>query len=883
MAGGEGDCCVVVVGAGAAGTLTASHLVTGLSPRYRVVLVDPAPTTGRGTAYSTPDDRHLLNVPASGMSAFPRDPEHFFRWVRRHHDAEAQPQDFVPRHVYGSYLESLLETAAEFPGNARLERKEHEVTSVERRGDRFVVRLSSCEVVVARAVVLATGTRPSTDWAPAGLEDHLVADPWNEELPEGDLLLVGTGLTMVDIAIAADRPDRVLHTVSRHDLLPHVHRLPTTPAVPPPPGITRIETLRELREVVEEHVADAVAETGDWRAAVDGLRSVTAHLWGGLGEDDKRAFLKDHARTWDVHRHRMSPTTADRLDAVVGAGRLTRHRGTVVSGRSRADGVEVTLSDGTTLQVAAVVNCTGPVDSISRHPLLGAMARSGLVRPGPAGLGVDTAEDGRVAGVLPGSMPLFAIGALRRGNLWETTAMPEIREQAYDTAQSVMRALHGETRRRPTDLYGLALTTSKTAARTYNQSLGRLLRLQDGVEDGLRRAVDQDPGFVQAHAALALLGHEWGAVGTWRSSLRAAHAAAADRHLDDREVSFLDAVTTRLRSDEATGATALLRHVRLFPRDALAVSVAVPTVAFGGLTSGRQTADLVEGLGRSYGDDWWYAGQLAFVRQDQERWEEADALAAYALAVEPSSGHAVHARAHVFYETGQHAAGLAWLDDWIRTCGRQANHRSHFSWHAALHELVQGDVDAVRRRYARELAPPLVTGSRALVDSAALLWRCRMADSPLETLDGSAILASAPDGWLISPPTPFAALHAALAMAVAGDAVGLAALRATSLAHADPVFRDVVAASCQALQAVVERRCADAARVLESVLPRATTLGGSAAQREVLEDTLVYALAQAGRTERAAQVLDRRLSRRDSPLDARRRTALVRTHSGSID
>ncbi len=521
MAGGEGDCCVVVVGAGAAGALTASHLVTGLSPRYRVVLVDPAETTGRGTAYSTRDDRHLLNVPASGMSAFPRDPEHFFRWVRRHHDADAKPQDFVPRHVYGSYVESLLETAAEYPGNARLERKEHEVTGVERRGDHFVVRLSSCEAIVARAVVLATGTRPGTDWAPpslvpCSLAGHLVADPWNEELPEGDLLLVGTGLTMVDVAISADRPDRVLHTVSRHDLLPRVHRLPTTPAVPPPPGITRVETLKELRTLLDEHVAHTVGETGDWRAAIDGLRSVTAQLWGGLGDDDKRTFLADDARTWDVHRHRMSPVTAGRFDALVDAGRLARHRGTVASARPHADGVEVTLSDGTALQVAAVVNCTGPVDAIAHHPLLGRLAREGLVRPGPAGLGLDTAEDGRVVGVLPSTMPLFAIGALRRGNLWETTAMPEIREQAYDVAQSVMRALHGETRRRPTDVYGLALTTSKTAARTYNQSLGRLLRLQDGVEDGLRKAVEQDPGFVQAHTALALLGHEWGAAGTWR-------------------------------------------------------------------------------------------------------------------------------------------------------------------------------------------------------------------------------------------------------------------------------------------------------------------------------------------------------------------------------
>jgi hypothetical protein len=384
-----------------------------------------------------------------------------------------------------------------------------------------------------------------------------------------------------------------------------------------------------------------------------------------------------------------------------------------------------------------------------------------------------------------------------------------------------------------------------------------------------------DPGFAQAHAALALLGHEWGATGSWRSSLRAAHAAAADHDLDDREVSFLDAVTVRLRSDEPTGAAALLRHIRLFPRDALAVSVAVPTVAFGGLTSGRQTAALVEGLGRTYGDDWWYAGQLAFVRQDQERWAEAEALASYALSVEPSSGHAVHARAHVFYETGQHEEGLAWLDEWIRTCGREANHRSHFSWHAALHELSQCDVDAVRRRYARELAPPLVTGSRVLVDSGALLWRCRMAGTPLETMAGPSLLEQAPDGWLISPPTAFVAMHAAVTLAAARDHVGLSALLTTSLAHGDPVFREVVAPVCRALHAVLDGDHAAAATQLEIVLPRAGVLGGSAAQREVLEETLIHALASSGQGERAAAVLDRRLSRRTSPLDARRRASLT--------
>ena len=312
--------------------------------------------------------------------------------------------------------------------------------------------------------------------------------------------------------------------------------------------------------------------------------------------------------------------------------------------------------------------------------------------------------------------------------------------------------MHGESRRRPVDPYGLTLSTSAGAAERYNAALGRLLRLQDGVEDGLadgrRRGRGLRPGARRPRAPRATSGAPT-TTGTPRSAPPTAPPPSATS--TTARARFLDAVTTRLRTDEATGAAALLRHVRLFPRDALAVSVAVPTVAFGGLTSGSQTAELVESLGRSYGDDWWYAGQLAFVRQDQERWAEAEELSSYALSVEPASGHAVHARAHVFYETGDHTAGLAWLDEWIRTRGPEANHRSHFSWHAALHELMQDDVEAVRRRYARELAPSVVSGSRVVVDSGALLWRGRVTGAWTDDLPVAEVRAQAPAEWLTAP------------------------------------------------------------------------------------------------------------------------------------
>lgn len=878
MGTNEGDCRVVVVGAGAGGTLVATHLVTALSSRFRVELVDPAPTTGRGQAYSTTDDRHLLNVPASGMSAFPRDPEHFLRWLRNHHDPTFQPHDFAPRAAFGRYVESLLTTATEFPGNARLVRRRAEVVDISGAGDGFVVELSDGDTVEARAVVLATSSRPGTGWAPPELaaDPRLVADPWTQGIPEvGDVLMLGSGLTMVDLAISADRPDRTIHVVSRTDAVPHPHVLPTTPPVPPPPGITRVQGLDTLRSTLATHVDDTVAATGDWRAAIDGLRPVTAQLWRGLSEADKRRFLAEDARAWDVHRHRMAPATARRFDAIAGAGRLERHRGTIASVQADGSALRVGLDDGTTLRVAAVVNCTGPVGSIAADPLLTRLAQTGLVRPGPAGLGIDTADDGRIVGTLPEALPFLAVGSLRRGNLWESTAMPEIREQAYDVARIVSRSLHGESRRRPVDPYGLTLSTSRDAADRYNAALGRLLRLQGGVEEGLAAAVAADGGFVQAHAALALLGHEWGTNTHWRASLRAAHRAAADRHLDDRESSFLDAVTTRLRTDEATGAAALLRHVRLFPRDALAVSVAVPTVAFGGLTGGSQTAELVESLGRSYGDDWWYAGQLAFVRQDQERWAEAEDLSSYALSVEPASGHAVHARAHVYYETGEHSRGLAWLDEWIRTCGREANHRSHFSWHAALHELMQDDVEAVRRRYARELDPSVVSGSRVVVDSGSLLWRGRVTGAWTADLPVREVRSQAPDEWLTAPPTAFAAMHGAVLLAADGDAPGLTGLGDRASRSEDRVFREVVAPLCAGLVQVVEERWNAAAATLAGVVRTMAPLGGSKAQREVVEDTLVHALAMAGRNAEAAELLDARLSRRSSALDARRRAAVA--------
>jgi hypothetical protein len=196
---------------------------------------------------------------------------------------------------------------------------------------------------------------------------------------------------------------------------------------------------------------------------------------------------------------------------------------------------------------------------------------------------------------------------------------------------------------------------------------------------------------------------------------------------------------------------------------------------------------------------------------------------------------------------------------------------------------MQDDVEAVRRRYRRELAPSVVSGSRVVVDSGALLWRGRVTGAWTDDLPVGDVRAHAPEEWLTAPPTGFAAMHSAVLLAADGDSAALARLADHAARSEDRVFRDVVAPLCTGLGSVVEERWNAAAATLTGVVATMDPLGGSKAQREVVEDTLVHALAMAGRTEEAAAVLDRRLSRRSSALDARRRAAVAGTHPAPVD
>jgi uncharacterized NAD(P)/FAD-binding protein YdhS len=240
------------------------------------------------------------------------------------------------------------------------------------------------------------------------------------------MLLVGTGLTAVDVALdLASRGHRQIIAASRHGLLPLAHRpVPSDPAPGRPDGPGLAAVLAWAR--------DAARETGDWRPVVDSLRPVSDTLWRGFSDAERRRLLSHLHRRWEVARHRMAPEIADRVRAMQSSGDLTVLAGGVRSVRTTRRGVTARLADRT-VRVGAIVNCTGPAPDIrlSNHHLVRELLDSGVVRPGPQGLGLGLAI--RPDGGIPGTDGrLWLVGPLRRGTAWEVTAVPELRVQAAE-------------------------------------------------------------------------------------------------------------------------------------------------------------------------------------------------------------------------------------------------------------------------------------------------------------------------------------------------------------------------------------------------------------------------------------------------------------------
>lgn len=444
---------VVIAGGGAAGSLVAIQLARAwpAARPLQVTLLDRGGAFGRGVAYATDDPAHLLNVTADAMSAFADRPADFALWADARGLAERGGRSFVPRAAYGAYLSERL-AAAERAHPGAIHRRVGAAVAIATAARDMRVHLADGGVLAADAVVLATGlSRPSALPGVAielGGDPRLVEDPWDTRRLRGlaarHVVIAGTGLTMVDAALTlARRPDCRVTAVSRSGLLPRAHR-DQVRAVPPP--VVRPEEGPWRADELAARVAAAARAARDWRSAVDSLRPVSVALWRSLGVEEQRRFLAVHARCWDVHRHRMAPAVAARVRELRAQGRLQVRAATIGAVRGAADGSLRVALDGTAVHCHALIIATGPDLALARggDPLVRQLVADGLAVADPLGIGLRAGPDGELAGA--GDGRLFALGALLRGERWETTAIPEIRAQATAIAGRLSRLANARSR-----------------------------------------------------------------------------------------------------------------------------------------------------------------------------------------------------------------------------------------------------------------------------------------------------------------------------------------------------------------------------------------------------------------------------------------------------
>ncbi len=443
---------VLIIGGGYAGVVSAIHILRRMHGAVRLAVIEPRARLGRGVAYDTSLSCHLLNTRAHRMSLRPDDPQHYARWAQARATAENHPavdeNSFTPRAWFGDYVEQELKTALAEGGS--LVHLRQFAVSCERVGSAsWAVDLADGRRILTPLVVLAVGNLPRRSGGLPGLSspDSRVLHAWDlpvhEVSSDADVLILGTGLTMVDTALSLDaRGHRgAIHAVSRHGQMPLAHADEHGRAAPLE-GVRLRQLIRELRNAARI----ATRANQPWQWQMDAVRHQAQSLWHGLTITERKRFLR-HARTfWDVHRHRIAPEIAQRIQRLQKTEMLVVHRARLGEIKASADALQITLREpvnGTrTLQVKRIINSLGVELNLrsAESPLLQNLLRTGVARPGLAGLGLHTDPVGRLQAANGHTWSsLFALGSLRAGELWETTAAYEIQNQAIEIAEHLAR------------------------------------------------------------------------------------------------------------------------------------------------------------------------------------------------------------------------------------------------------------------------------------------------------------------------------------------------------------------------------------------------------------------------------------------------------------
>ncbi len=433
------------------------------------------------------------------------------------------------------------------------------------------------------------------------------------------------------------------------------------------------------------------------------------------------------------------------------------------------------------------------------------------------------------------------------------------------------------------DRYGLALSTgSGAAAEAYRDGIDRMLSAWPGAAEACEQAMAADPDFALAHIARARIHTFHQQSGAARQQAATARALAA-RCGTERERSHVETLALAVEGQLAPALASALKHLEAWPRDAVVMSLllgAFGLFAFSGMADHDQARqDLCERYAPHYGDDWWFLANHGWSLTENGQVAKGRAMTERGFDMRRANAYAAHALLHAMFEDGSISDADALVTQWIGGYDRSGILHGHIYWHQALGALEQGDAAKALAIYADVLQPSVTAAPplNAMSDCASLLWRLLAYghSAPKQLWDDAEAYASRqfPKSSL-----PFVDIHMALLAAATHNQTALEerlAVIERRLADGKLAAGPVVPSIFRAMNAFASGDYAACVRHLEPVLTEVVRIGGSHAQREIVEDTFIVALIRSGELSRARAKLDQRLHRRPSPRDARWRAAAM--------
>ena len=397
-------------------------------------------------------------------------------------------------------------------------------------------------------------------------------------------------------------------------------------------------------------------------------------------------------------------------------------------------------------------------------------------------------------------------------------------------------------------------TSSNTARDLYVTAVDKLLEGAPHMTEAFDSVVAEDPGFALGHAGLARAHHVTGNVPAARKAIEKAGELSAGT--TDREAGHIKIFDLLVNGKTPEGYNAVVDHIAGYPRDAMVAQTSSSIfglIGFSGLP-GREAEMLAftSSLIPHYGDDWWLLSQYAFSLCETGQVDKASSVIDRSLALNPRNSHGTHIRSHIYYEAGETGLGVSYLNDWLKDYDHSAIMHGHLSWHVALWALQMGDTEQMWQRVDADVKPGAAEGPpiNVLTDTASILYRAELAGETVPREKWREVSAYA-SKFFPNPGLCFIDYHAALAHAMAGNGDALANIITNPKGPAADLVREVA----EAFGAIAGQEWLEAEHLLTRCMADDARLGGSRAQRDLLEFSLLECLLKQGKTEEARRLI----------------------------